>query len=193
MVAQTKIAVKGTCMQLDIGQLTNGEIEDMEEYAKRPVMGLINRALQEAGSERTVKGKDAMGRELEETVFEIDADVMLDMLPAKVVTALNCITKRRKDPSFTIDKWRDGLFGDDGSEAPAPNPPQVRSQNKRKPSARRSSGNSPNSTKSDSSSTPPSATPSPVTPLSSARSSRRKNSAPSRSTTTNSSSEGEDA
>src|SRR6266571_175337 len=92
MVAWTKVAVKGTVMQLDIGQLTNGEIEDMEEYAGRPVMGLINRALQEAGSERTVKGKDAMGRELEETVFEIDADVMLDMLPAKVVTALNCIT-----------------------------------------------------------------------------------------------------
>ncbi|SRR6266699_117460 len=187
LVAITKLTVKGWVMEIDISQLTNGEIEDMEEYCGRPVMGLLNRALQEATEERVVKGKDSKGRPLEETVYDIDPNIMLDFLPTKVVAAMNCVTKRRKDPSFTMDKWRDARFGDDGSEQSAPNP-RPRSTSRRKPSGRRSNVNSPNSEKNDSTSTPPSATSTPVIPLSSARSSRKRNSARSSNTTTTSTS-----
>ena len=144
-------------MNIDISQLTNGEIEDMEEYCGRPVMGLLNRALHEATNERVVKGKDAMGRTLEETVYDIDPNIMLDLLPSKVVNALNCVTKRRKDKTFTMDKWRDALFGDDGTdpEAEAPNPSPA---NKKKRSQPRSRASAASSVKSATVSSLPSAT-----------------------------------
>jgi hypothetical protein len=164
-------------MQIDVGQLTNGEIEDMEEYAGRPVMGPINRAFQEATTERLVKGVDPKnGTPLEETVYDIDEQVLLDLLPSKVLVALNCVTKRRKDPTFTIDKWRDAQFGPNSDEVRAllDPPPTGASASKSRRSVRLSAVNSPNSEKNGSSSTPPSATSTPATPLRAAGSSRKR-------------------
>jgi len=102
---------------IDLNSMTNREIEDVEEYVGRPIMGFLNRAFDAATKEREVKGKDEKtGEEFTESEEYIDESELMDRLPTKILNALNCVQRRRKDPGFTLDKWGDAVFGDDGSE-----------------------------------------------------------------------------
>ena len=104
-------------MPIDLNTMTNREIEDVEEYVGRPIMGFLNRAFDAATKEREVKGKnEKTGEEFTEVEEYIDEDELMDRLPTKIMNALNCIMRRRTHPDFTMDKWADAVFGDDGSE-----------------------------------------------------------------------------
>lgn len=103
-------------MAIDLNTMTNREIEDVEEYVGRPIMGFLNRAFDAATKERIVKGNDdKTGEPIEETEEYIDEDELMDRLPTKIMNALNCVMRRRTDPEFTLDKWADAVFGDDGT------------------------------------------------------------------------------
>jgi len=102
--------------------MTNREIEDVEEYVGRPIMGFLNRAFEAATKEREIEGKDdKTGEPFVETEEYIDENELMDKLPTKIMNALNCIMRRRTHPDFTMDKWADAVFGDDGNE-PKPDP-----------------------------------------------------------------------
>ncbi len=104
-------------MPIDLNTMTNREIEDVEEYVGRPIMGFLNRAFDAATKEREVKGKnEKTGEKFTEVEEYIDEDELMDRLPTKIMNALNCIMRRRAHPDFTMDKWADAVFGDDGSE-----------------------------------------------------------------------------
>ena len=104
-------------MAFDLDSMSNREMEDVEEYVGRPIMGFLNRAFQAATKERQVEGKDPnTGEPFTETEEYIDENELMDRLPTKIFNALTCIERRRKDPEFTMDKWGDARFGDEGNE-----------------------------------------------------------------------------
>ena len=104
-------------MPVDINTMTNREMEDIEEYVGRPIMGFLNRAFSSATKERQVEGKDPnTGEPFTETEEYIDENELMDRLPTKIFNALTCIERRRKDPEFTMDKWGDARFGEEGNE-----------------------------------------------------------------------------
>src|SRR6266498_1424065 len=102
--------------------MTNREIEDVEEYVGRPIMGFLRRAFDAATKERVKEGNDPRtGEPFTETEEYLDQNELVDHLPTKIMNALNCIQRRRNDPEFTMDKWAEAVFGDDGTEQEAEN------------------------------------------------------------------------
>lgn len=84
-------------ISLDFDDLEAGDLEDIEEYSGRDDVLAILVAAQNASASA------APGTELQ---------VMVGLLPAKVLTALLGVARRRNDPKWTPEHWRKFRFSD---------------------------------------------------------------------------------
>ena len=76
---------------INLDELTVGDLEDMESYVGKPVLAL----LQDSSAD--------------------DGSLNLAATPAKLLTALVGVAKRKQDPAWTIDRWRDIPMSELGS------------------------------------------------------------------------------